>query len=192
MPQTFCKIIRGGGRSPARVYVANNNETLFEQQGETTYSRLLGNAIDEFSELATSAFIGEVPYFISQALLYRRNGRHQTSRQRASSFREILEEFVIGDEATLRLDFLSPATRYSLVHHYLALPFELLPPPKSFEELPFHKTEGQAYEMTGEHTFPEVFDEAVIEALEYAHTTFDDQGFSTDCIARLKQQIVPS
>mmetsp|Transcript_1091 Transcript_1091/g.1754 ORF Transcript_1091/g.1754 Transcript_1091/m.1754 type:complete len:217 (-) Transcript_1091:517-1167(-) len=185
IPQTFCKL-RGGRSSPARVYATN-------EPREPTYRRLLGNSIDEFFELATSTFIGEVPYFVGQALMHRKKGGRQTSRQRASSFREILEEFLIGDEATMRLDFLSQATRYSLVHHYLALPFELLPPIPLSERgyQPFH-TDDQAYEMTGEHTLPEVFDEAIIEALEYAKSTFNHHGICTDCIARLKQQIVPA
>jgi len=144
------------------------------------------NAIEQFSELARSAYMMEVSYFLRQALRHRREGDQATKRQRASFFRDVMEEFVVS-EAPFCLHFLSASTNYDLYNHYMALPFELTTPTVGGK----HVTDDW-YEMTEEHTLPKVFDAAILEALDHAYTVFNQLGLPTACISVLKLQLIES
>ncbi|CAM9822458.1 unnamed protein product [Heterosigma akashiwo] len=198
-------------RSTARRVHPDNNELVDSEQhlqatakigdeqrdpphDDRSYS--LAETIDQFSELARRAFITEVYYFVFKALAFRRQvGGSQTKRQRASFFRDIMEEFVL-DDSPLRLDFLSTSTRCALNNHYLALPFELVPRGNVEEGCQssdyLNVFDDCWYGMAEEHTAYDVFDAAMIEALQYAHAVFNQHGVPTTCLAILNRYVAES
>jgi len=147
------------------------------------------SAINQFSKLATRVCLVELSSFMIKALTHRsriEGGKH-TNRLRASLFRAIMEQFIING-APSRLGFLSTQTRCALINHYVKVaPIdEASPTIRSWYD---DDDMDCWYEMAQEHTYPEVFDAAIIEVLDHATVAFNQQGLPTTCLFLLKQHL---
>mmetsp|Transcript_17404 Transcript_17404/g.28301 ORF Transcript_17404/g.28301 Transcript_17404/m.28301 type:complete len:248 (+) Transcript_17404:56-799(+) len=147
--------------------------------------------LETILELARKACITSDAYFIEQAVAFRHSSISDT-KNRAAHFKYITEEF-IATSAPLHLQYISAGAKHALITQYFLLPVRFstdTPSRKKVEEYINNCTQGSRQTLTdayadAEHVPAEVFDETIVEAMNFIHAAFEQERLPVDCLHRL-------
>lgn len=132
--------------------------------------------IQTLTDLSVKAFTTSVSYFIIQALKFRRG-----CPESRALFKDIVEEFIVSS-APLELEFLSSQVKHTVVQCYISQPFLLLT-----QRTP--ELERYCDHYSQEELPSGVFDEAIVEAMNFIYTSLKKQDLPVQCLYQLHSLI---